>query len=265
VNSTGIKRLRDRWTPAMVRRVSGLLIAKPARRVWDLTAAAVDTDDDGFADLRGFPLHEMSDLTASHVDLSHASSPLNEHGMDSLAFVVQCRLHDCRFVGARRFHRIDGAFVRCDFGRVRAPRAALIGSFDDCDFSGADLTGAAAPGSVFRRCRYDGAKLVRVHFGGCVFDGCDLRNSTWGFGSVCGARFVGCDLTDVDFKDTVRDETTTFDESCKTARMRFTDTVIVHGVRVYLGTDERLRAENDVELDRSSKRPRSRSTRRNRT
>jgi Pentapeptide repeats (9 copies) len=248
----------------MISTVSRSLVAKSDGRVVGLAAiglpAAADVED-GYTDLRGFPLHKMSDVIAGQLDFSYAKSPDNEHGMDSLAFLVECHLQHCRFCGAGKFHGIHGEFVDCDFSRIQARGVAMTGRFVDCSFSRADLTSAAAPNTFFRRCRFHSTKLTRVHFGGCVFEECDFRETKWSFGSVCGANFRACDLTNVDFEDAVRDEATLFDHKCKTDGMRFDDEVTVYGVRVYTGTDGTLLAENDAELKRSAKRRRTRRSR----
>ncbi len=76
---------------------------------------------------------------------------------------------------------------------------------------------------------------------------------------MLGAKFINCDVANVNFKDTVRDENTVFDERCKTEGMHFDDYVKVYGVRVYTGTNPQLIASNRAEIQAHPKRKRGRA------
>ena len=92
-------------------------------------------------------------------------------------------------------------FGRSYFARVRFANTDLTESrmcwntFDDCDFSRADLSGCDMRASIFRRCRFVGAVLRRADLRRATFEDCDFT----------GAELAGAVVEDADFDGCVHD------------------------------------------------------------
>lgn len=82
-------------------------------------------------------------------------------------------------------------FVRCSF--AEADLRGLVTescTFDECDFTGADLGESNHRGGAFRTCR-----VVRATLGGSAFRSCSLLGTALIDSRLRPIRFTDCDLT----------------------------------------------------------------------
>jgi hypothetical protein len=100
-------------------------------------------------------------------------------------FYFQCRLEDAdnSNLTLPRTYFGNAYFVRVSFADTDLSESSMCwNEFDDCDFSGAGLTGCDMRMSYFCRCRFVGAvlrdaDLRRSKFEDCDFTGADLTGA----------------------------------------------------------------------------------------
>ncbi|MGN6104342.1 MAG: pentapeptide repeat-containing protein [Kofleriaceae bacterium] len=97
---------------------------------------------------------------------------------------------------------LDGAtLTSCTLAGARL-FANLIGTrFDDCDFTGADLSGSQWSNVRISQSAFTSANLAGIVLSDTTFAGCDLRGVALGGPGTTwtGVRFVACDLRDTDW------------------------------------------------------------------
>ena len=77
--------------------------------------------------------------------------------------------------------------------------------FEECDFTKAKLGSSGASGTLFRRCRFDGADLRGAHLMNCTFEACTFAETRFGKGSLAGSAFVASELPTELLADTILD------------------------------------------------------------
>ena len=154
----------------------------------------------GPADLRGITIgvdrrpaivHKAGIATGSTI----AEVDFSE-GMFDGAILAQSEFFDCAFsrVAFKQVNLIGARFVRCSFSKAKIHAFMKGARFTDCDFSEATFTGARGAGGegiVFENCDFTGAQLTRIEMRSAKFISCDFST----------AVFKSCDLVGSEFFD----------------------------------------------------------------
>ncbi|WP_259445311.1 pentapeptide repeat-containing protein [Paenibacillus lautus] len=64
------------------------------------------------------------------------------------------------------------------------------GRFEDCDFTGANLSHAIARDAAFIRCNFSNFNFRGAHLMYCLFEECSFKEAIFHNGSLSGSRFV---------------------------------------------------------------------------
>lgn len=138
-------------------------------------------------------------------DLSHAS--LDKVTLDRADLtqtgLVEAELRHVSLREAALIHTaLDGAtLTSCTLAGARLFANLAGTSFDDCDFTGADLSGSQWSNVVISQSAFTGANLAGLALTDTNFEGCDLRGVALGGPGTTWTRvrFIACDLRDTDW------------------------------------------------------------------
>ncbi|GGG64697.1 pentapeptide repeat-containing protein [Paenibacillus radicis (ex Gao et al. 2016)] len=185
------KQLIARWEPAQIAAVNKALAAVTGKqnlhkkdRSFPLSPYGQTAD--GLEDFRGVVLTEsMQYLTVQNLDLSYA---VFEPG----GGLIYSTFTNCHFDGVK----LDGRFItkifkHCSFHKAILKNAAFGEQFEDCDFTGSNLSHTKGRDVSFLRCRFSDASFRGAHLMYCKFEGCLFAGAKMDNGSLAGSRFLG--------------------------------------------------------------------------
>ena len=241
------KQLRLRWTDEKIERMRTILPESGFPKVQGSSLSiprdlvgTIEHDGRQYVDLRGFPLGTVAFIHDQDLDFSFAKSPEEAHyGI----FLWECDLTGCMFESAQNVGKIIGTLTKCSFTAARMEKVFIKAKIDDCNFEDAKLRNGRCYDSVFRRCTFRNANLVKAEFGRVTFENCDFRGAKFGIGAILECRFVGCNLSDVDLADTMRDEETFYDLGCQLDGLRCVSSRRIYGFDTDMGPPPQKRAE----------------------
>jgi uncharacterized protein YjbI with pentapeptide repeats len=156
--------------------------------------------DEGLADLRGIPLSgfcRFDGIKLSRVDFS------NMEAASRLIF-ANSTLEDCKFDRSRaRWGDMASSIKRTSFIGAKFKGSGFASTYEDCDFSKADLSGSSCTSPTFSECKLARTKLDNSVLTGCFFVNCVLAGKVKGvlFGTRIGGQMKGCDLREASFVD----------------------------------------------------------------
>lgn len=208
-----MKKLRDRWKDIKLDEAQRLLNQVGdnnvgIRNILETPEFKIFEYVDGMLDLRGFPLEALKNVDIEGVNFQYSKSNSLEY-----IHILEANVIACNFHKAQRFYSItDSTFKKCDFTEANFREGYLVRTeFDLCNFSKANLQNwKGSKGVEFHKCNFRGANFKAALLYESIFKECDFKGALFGKGSVMGTTFIGCDFSDVDFKDTFRDEHTQF-------------------------------------------------------
>jgi len=140
----------------------------------------------GLEDFRGVVLTEpMQYLTVQNLDLSYAI-------FEPSGGLIYSTFTNCRFDGVK----LDGRFLtkifeRCSFHKAILKNAAFGERFEDCDFTGSNLSQTKGRDVSFIRCRFSDVSFRGAHLMYCQFEECLFAGAKMNDGSLAGSKFLG--------------------------------------------------------------------------
>ena len=166
--------MREAWSDADVEQVNASLL-RP-RHAAHPAPSPRGVAPSGLADFHGFPLTRMEGVHIADADFTAARPPKNAFGVAQSVHVLDVTADRVVFDRAGPFHRLHGAFSACTFRRISTRHGSLVGSFSDCDFTGANFNGAHFA-ARFLRCRFVDCRMHLASWGG-EFDDCEFAGSS---------------------------------------------------------------------------------------
>lgn len=177
------------WTAAEIDLVTTVIFLKRGqmRNAVPMPASPRGTLATGLADFRGFPLAEVTAVTMTDADFTRARAPRNPFGAEQSVQLMDVVAERSVFDHAGKFHRLHGQFSGCSFRKIKTSSASIIGTFKDCDFTGANFKGA-----------HFNARFIR-----CCFRDCNLHLASWP-SSFQDCEFAGARIHELfaDVRDT---------------------------------------------------------------
>ena len=154
----------------------------------------------GLMDFRGFAINEsLHKLTLEQLDLSFCVLL----GRGQFASTVR----KCCFVGATMEGTHSKSFDLCDFSGADLRNSVMLGTFTNCQFTGANLSMVRSRQAIFTGCCFDKANLRSSAFYWCQFTDCSFIGTKFVSGSLAHSLFTNCRFDHPDFSRAVLDGT----------------------------------------------------------
>ncbi len=151
--------------------------------------------DEGLCDFRGICVN-----TSLHA-ITIVSGDFTAGRLGRGQFMGTFRL--CRFVEFACDGNLGENFESCTFSKARLNNSVFYGTFVNCDFSNANLSGVRGGRIKFHGCTFENANMQKASFYDSNFSNCKIVNSTIRLGSLAGSRFDECEVNSFDLSKTV--------------------------------------------------------------
>lgn len=191
VNVLNKKQWVSRWEPEQIAAVNKGLAAITGKQNLhkkdrSFPSSPFGKTDAGLDDFRGIVLTEaVQYLTVQNLDLSYAI-------FEPTGGLIYSTFTNCRFDGVK----LDGRFItkifkHCSFQKAILKNAAFGERFEDCDFTGSNVSYTKGTDVSFIRCQFSDANFRGAHLMYCKFEECLFEGAKMNNGSLAGSRFLG--------------------------------------------------------------------------
>ncbi len=172
------KTLRSRWTAELTGQVNHAISKRK-----ELPSPFAETIN-GYLDYRGLAIEEtIASTDLNRIDFSFATTRFG--GMFNLT-----KATDCLFCRVHFASNIGNQFEDCDFSGAKMTGERFRGKYVRCIFQAANLTSAQGVEVRFQECDFSGANFRGSQFLRCRFDNCQWKDVKFGCGSIARATFL---------------------------------------------------------------------------